>query len=95
MPEMRFRVRWPDQSETLCYSPSLVIKDFLTPGESYELADFVARSREALQIASERVRQKYGYYCSSATSQLTEIERIAARFAETENPNVLVKEFIE
>lgn len=95
MPEIRFRVRWPDESISLCYSPSRVIKDFFNPGESYELEDFLARSREALQIASERVRQKYGYSCSSAMSQLADIEIIATQFSDTENPNVLIEEFIE
>lgn len=94
MPEMRFRVRWPDESTSLCYSPSQVIKDFFNPGETYELEDFLARSRAALQIAGERVRQKYGYTCSSAMSQLDEIETVAARFSEIENPKVLVEEFI-
>jgi uncharacterized repeat protein (TIGR04042 family) len=94
MPEMRFRVRWPDQSTSLCYSPSQVIKDFFNPGETYELDDFLARSRAALQIAGERVRQKYGYTCSSAMGQLAEIETVAARFSDIENPKVLVEEFI-
>jgi uncharacterized repeat protein (TIGR04042 family) len=95
MPEMRFRVRWPDQSESLCYSPSLVIKDFLEPGNSYPLEEFVSRSREALEIASERVRQKYGYTCSSAMSQLADIEAIATRFWDDDAPRVTVIEFIE
>ncbi|MFZ2405034.1 MAG: MSMEG_0570 family nitrogen starvation response protein [Methylobacter sp.] len=94
MPEMRFRVRWPDESTSLCYSPSQVVKDFFNPGETYELDDFIARSRAALQIASERVRQKYGYTCSSAMSQLGEIETIASRFSDIENPKVLVEAFI-
>lgn len=95
MPEMRFRVRWPDQSESLCYSPSLVIKEFLEPGKSYPLEEFVSRSREALQIASERVRQKYGYTCSSAMSQLADIEAVATRFWDDDAPRVIVIEFIE
>ncbi|NOR69739.1 MAG: MSMEG_0570 family nitrogen starvation response protein [Methylomarinum sp.] len=95
MPEMRFRIRWPDQSTSLCYSPSRVIKDYLTVGESYELNDFVARSQTALNIASERVHQKFGYTCSSAMSQLTEIKTIAARFSGNETQKVLVEEFIE
>jgi len=95
MPEMRFRVRWPDQSESLCYSPSLVIKDFLEPGKSYPLEEFVSRSREALEIASERVRQKYGYTCSSAMSQLADIEAVATRFWDDDTPKVIVIEFIE
>ena len=61
MPEMRFVVRWPDGRQDSCYSPSLVIKDFLREGESYPVSDFLQRSRQALQIASERVEAKYGH----------------------------------
>ncbi|NJD08456.1 MAG: MSMEG_0570 family nitrogen starvation response protein [Methylococcaceae bacterium] len=95
MPEMRFRVRWPDDSESLCYSPSLIIKEYFNPGDSYPLDDFVRRSREALTIASERVKQKYGFYCTAASAQLEEIERTAERFAGTSAPQVQVIEFIE
>lgn len=80
MPVMHFQVRWPDASESRCYSPSLVVRDFLVPGERYALDDFLRRTREALGIASERVRAKYGFACSQAMDQLAEIERIAARF---------------
>ena len=48
MPEMRFFIRWPDGKTETCYSPSLVVKDFLSPGKTYPLADFVERSRSAL-----------------------------------------------
>ncbi|MGZ5051931.1 MAG: MSMEG_0570 family nitrogen starvation response protein [Methylobacter sp.] len=95
MPEMRFRVRWPDQSESVCYSPSQIIKDFFEAGRDYPLYEFIERSREALSIASERVRQKYGYACSSAMDQLTKIEIQAIRFGDDDNPRVLVVEFIE
>jgi uncharacterized repeat protein (TIGR04042 family) len=81
MPVMHFHVRWPDRSETRCYSPSLVVRDYLAPGQSYPLPDFLARTREALSIASERVRAKYGFACSQALDQLQEIETIASRFA--------------
>ena len=77
MPEMRFRIRWPDGTSESCYSPSLVIKDFFSPGRTYPLADFVARSRSALNIASERVKAKYGFTCSSAMDQLARIETAA------------------
>lgn len=95
MPEMRFRVRWPDQSESDCYSPSRVIKDFFAPGESYAVAEFVARSARALRIAGERVRQKYGMGCGHAAAQLAEIERIAARFADQPGALVEVHSFEE
>jgi uncharacterized repeat protein (TIGR04042 family) len=74
---MRFHVRWPDGRREACYSPSLVVQDFLTPGESYAVDDFVAKSRAALSIASERVRAKYGFACSSALDQLARIEAAA------------------
>ena len=93
MPVMHFRVRWPDQTESRCYSPSLVIEDFFAPGTSYALVDFVGRSREALGIASERVRAKYGFACSQAMDQLAEIESIAERFAGLPDATVAVIAF--
>jgi len=93
MPEMRFRVRWPDDTVSSCYSPSLVVKDFLAAGQSYQVAEFLRRSREALTIASERVRQKYGFYCTGAAAQLAEIEREAARFANHPAATVTVEAF--
>ena len=79
MPEMRFHVRWPDGRREACYSPSLVVRDFLTPGESYALDDFVGKARTALTIASDRVREKYGFGCSAAMDQLARIEAAAKR----------------
>lgn len=80
MPVMHFHLRWPDRSESRCYSPSLVIKDYFQPGQRYPLPDFLHRSREALTIASERVRAKYGFACSMAMDQLAQIEHTASRF---------------
>lgn len=93
MPVMHFRVRWPDQTESRCYSPSLVVEDFLAPGSIYPLDDFVARSREALGIASERVRAKYGFACSQAMDQLAEIESMAQRFQGLPDATVAVIAF--
>ncbi|MDM0014488.1 MSMEG_0570 family nitrogen starvation response protein [Variovorax sp. J22P168] len=93
MPVMHFHVRWPDRSETRCYSPSLVVRDFLVPGQRYALDDFMQRTREALQIASERVRAKFGFACSQALDQLAEIERIAERFADRPDAEVTVTAF--
>ena len=95
MPEMRFSIRWPDGTPERCYSPSLVIKDFFAPGASYPLADFVARSRTALNIASERVRAKYGFACASAMDQLARIETAAKAFADLPGARVSVDAFDE
>ncbi len=93
MPVMHFHVRWPDQSETRCYSPSLVIQDFFHVGQSYPLNDFLSRSREALGIASERVRAKYGFACSQAMDQLAHIEALAEKFQTQADAQVAITAF--
>ena len=93
MPEMRFRIRWPDGTTEACYSPSLVIKDFFASGESYPLVDFLERSRAALNIASERVEARYGYACSRAMAQLGRIEAVAQTFAVLPEARVTVEAF--
>jgi uncharacterized repeat protein (TIGR04042 family) len=95
MPIMHFDVRWPDASESHCYSPSQVIKDYLVPGRSYPLPEFVERTTEALNVASERVRAKFGFACSAAMDQLTQIERTAAQFSSIPEARVIVLAFHE
>ncbi|SDP40103.1 MSMEG_0570 family protein [Rhodoferax sp. OV413] len=93
MPVMHFHIVWPDQTQTRCYSPSLVVQEYLQVGQSYPLNDFLERSREALHIASERVRAKYGFACSQAMDQLAEIEHLAAPFQTQADAQVLVTTF--
>jgi uncharacterized repeat protein (TIGR04042 family) len=81
MPEMHFVIRWPDGSEARCYSPSLIVREYLEVGHAYPLADFLERSRTMLKIGSERVRAKYGFACSAAMDQLAEIEERAVGVA--------------
>jgi uncharacterized repeat protein (TIGR04042 family) len=77
---MSFVVRWPDGREDHCYSPSLIVRDYLQVGSHYSVIDFVQRSRTMLNIASERVRAKRGYFCTAALDQLDELERRAASY---------------
>ncbi len=95
MPEMQFQVQWPDGVQEICYSPSLVIKDYLTPGTQYELNDFLTRSRTALKIASDRVKAKYGFPCGRALGQLQRIEQVAIQYQSLSNPVVAVLAFQE
>jgi uncharacterized repeat protein (TIGR04042 family) len=95
MPEMRFQIQWPDGTEDTCYSPSLVIKDYFTPGETYSLADFLEKSRTALQIASDRVRAKYGFPCGRAMGTLQALEQTATRYQTLDEPTVSIVKFIE
>jgi len=80
MPAMHFHLRWPDDQHMRCYSPSLVIKDHFAPGERYPLPVFMTEMRTALNVASERVRAKFGFACSMALDQLAAIETMAQRF---------------
>ena len=95
MPEMRFVIRWPDGTFESCYSPSLVVKDFFSLGETYPLADFVRRSRTALETASERVEVKYGFRCSRSMAQLSRIETAAACYADSPDARVTIDAFEE
>lgn len=81
MPEMTFTVRWPDGRVAEHYSPSLVVHDHLAEGASYSVADFRDRSATALGIASERVRARFGFACTSATATLADIDHLAATYA--------------
>jgi uncharacterized repeat protein (TIGR04042 family) len=74
MPEMTFRVRWSTGRERVYYSPSLVIHDYLRQGAAYPVAEFVRRSTTALDVASSRVREKYGFACTSAAGSINCIE---------------------
>jgi uncharacterized repeat protein (TIGR04042 family) len=81
VPEVVFRVRWPDESVHRCYSPSTVVEEFFSEGGVYPVPEFVALSRKALTEASERVRERYGFGCTRAAAQLAQIERRAEEFA--------------
>lgn len=76
MPEMNFLIEWPDGVKENCYSPSYVVEEHLVPGQEYAVSDFLDRIGRALGEASERVRARYGFACSSALDQL---ERLRAR----------------
>jgi uncharacterized repeat protein (TIGR04042 family) len=60
-----------------------VIRDYLELGASYSVADFLERSRAALAIASDRVREKFGTPCALAARQLEQIEVKARGFDRT------------
>ena len=77
MPEVLFTLQLPDGKTKECYSPSSVVRRYFATGEEMPIAEFVSRSREALAEASERVRAKFGFACTSAAAQFNEIERWA------------------
>lgn len=95
MPEIRFQVEWPDGSQEICYSPSLVVKQYFTLQQEYALDNFVERSRTALQIASDRVQAKYGIPCGLALGQIQKIEAKASQYNHLSIPKVRFIQFIE
>jgi uncharacterized repeat protein (TIGR04042 family) len=82
MPERFVTVRWPGGPEQRIYSPSTVVEDYFQAGQSLPVADFLARSREALTIASDRVQAAYGFPCGNAARSLAAVEAHAARYAD-------------
>lgn len=81
MPDMTFEVRWPDGSTQRCYSPSLVVHDYLDTGARYTVGEFVDLSGRALSEAGDRVRAKYGFTCTSAAETHDRINSAAVRFS--------------
>ena len=80
MPAMNFEITWPDGRTERCYSPSTVICEHLTAGQSYTVVEFSQRCELALHAASERVAQVYGYACSSAMDQLGRIQQNTSNY---------------
>jgi uncharacterized repeat protein (TIGR04042 family) len=95
MPEINFQISWPDGTEQTCYSPSLIVKEYFEPEVEYELEQFVESARTALNIASDRVKAKYGRPCGLAIGQLQDIESKAAKYKHLLQPKVKFMRFIE
>jgi uncharacterized repeat protein (TIGR04042 family) len=81
MPEVVFAIQLPDGITKECYSPSTVVHDHFRKGEEMSVAEFLTRSRTAFAAASERVRAKFGFACSSASAQLANIEEWTRAYA--------------
>jgi uncharacterized repeat protein (TIGR04042 family) len=75
MPEVFFTIQLPDGAKKDCYSPSSIVRTYFAKGEEMPVTEFLNRSRKAFGEASERVRAKFGFSCSSASAQLAELER--------------------
>ena len=95
MPEINFQIQWPDGSQQTCYSPSLVVKEYFNSGETYELSEFLEKSRTALNIASDRVKKAYGFPCSRALTQIQKIETKASEYQNLSDQKVLLISFTE
>lgn len=73
MPAINFNVQWPDGDTVSYYSPSTIIRDYFEERKSYSMDDFKEKSLSALDEASERVRKRFGFYCSAASNEKEKI----------------------
>ena len=92
MPEVIFKIKWPSGDIESCYSPSTSILNYLEAGKSYSVEDFVSLSSKALEIASQRVMERYGFRCTSAESQVSKILTTAKSFGAKETVTCLSME---
>ena len=76
MPVTYVHIEWPDHKVDRVYSPSSVIKDYFKPGEDLLVDVFLAACTKGLNNASERVRQKFGYACTSGMAELQRISNL-------------------
>jgi uncharacterized repeat protein (TIGR04042 family) len=88
MPEVNVPIEWPDKQKDSIYSPSTVLLQYIKSGDSLSIQDFDERISQALQLASQRVYERYGFECTSAMGELS---RIKARIASINDKNQLIK----
>ncbi|MEM9326691.1 MAG: MSMEG_0570 family nitrogen starvation response protein [Bacteroidota bacterium] len=81
MPERLLIVDWPDQHRQSIYSPSSIIESYFEEGDKLSSDLFVARCTRALEHASQRVQEKYGFACTAA---MESIEKIKAKHEQIE-----------
>jgi uncharacterized repeat protein (TIGR04042 family) len=89
MPEFRVSVKLPDGEVRDCCSPSSVVASFFQPGQTVSWGEFLSRSQTALRAAQERVRQRYGFACSSAAAEAQSLEELRGKYAESGLVNVV------
>ena len=78
MPSVNFTVKWPNGKSSNFYSPSTVVYEYFEKGQEWAGDRFLTQATQALEAASERVRMRYGFACTSAMETLHRIQHEAA-----------------
>ncbi|MEM9366998.1 MAG: MSMEG_0570 family nitrogen starvation response protein [Planctomycetota bacterium] len=78
MPSVLLELRWPDETVTVHTSPSTIIQEYFQVDQSLPLDDFLAQAEAGFNHANERVKEKFGFFCSQATGELAELRRLVA-----------------
>ena len=81
MPSVNFTVKWPNGQQENFYSPSTIVYEYFKKGQQWQGYEFLTQAETALQAASERVRARYGFACSSAMDTFNRIQDKAHHLA--------------
>ena len=94
MPEMRFRIRWPERRHRgLLLAVARHQGVISLRAKAMRSPISCSAAAVALNIASDRVEAKYGYACSRAMAQLARIETVAKSFSAAADARVTVEAF--
>ncbi len=74
MPETYVNIKWPNGESDSVYSPSSVIENYFNKNQDIEIISFVNTCEEALNEASNRVYEKFGFVCTAAISEAQRIK---------------------
>lgn len=83
MPEVYLKIEWPDKQVDKIYSPSTVINEYFKAGENLPVSEFEIKVTEALNKASQRVYERFGFECTSAMAELDRIKLITGKTDKT------------
>ncbi|KAA1243129.1 MSMEG_0570 family nitrogen starvation response protein [Aquimarina sp. RZ0] len=80
MPVTYVHIELPDRRTDQIYSPSSIIETYFNPGDDLPIDTFLSICSEGLEEASERVRQKFGYACTSAIAEYQRIHVLCQNY---------------
>ena len=86
MPETYLRVQLPNDKEETIYSPSTIIKEYFEKASIMSLDEFQNSCSKALNHASKRVYERFGYECTSAMGELARVNSLVDRIKSSAAP---------
>lgn len=89
MPVTYVHIKWPNKQTDKIYSPSSVIEEYFNVGETLGVNEFLLKCNEGLAEASERVRKKFGYACTSAQAESLRITTMGKTFEASKKVEIL------
>ena len=80
MPALNFKIEWPNGEIMECYSPSTIVRQYFQADDTLTIEELIAISTVALDRASERVEERFGFMCTAAAEQKDKIILAATVF---------------